>query len=75
MSPSDVEINGQMIIQAIGRVSTAFHMRHEYLTELDQALGDGDLGITIDKVADALQEYIQTDPGDDLGKWLARAGI
>lgn len=75
MNHSQIVIEGQMVVQALSRVSAAFHARHEYLTKLDQAMGDGDLGITIDKIATTLSEYIKTDPGEDLGKWLATAGM
>jgi dihydroxyacetone kinase len=47
----------------------------EYLTTLDQAMGDGDMGITFGKMADALAEYAVTAPTADLGKFLFGAGM
>jgi len=38
-------------------------------------VGDGDLGITASKVADALDAYAEQDAGDDLGKYLAAGGM
>jgi len=44
------------------------------LTELDQAVGDGDLGVTAIKLAEALETA--ADPGGaDLGKFLAQTGM
>ncbi|MGE5138321.1 MAG: DAK2 domain-containing protein [Rudaea sp.] len=62
---------------ALSRTAAGLDAGHEYLTELDQALGDGDLGITAGKIAVALKEYVATAPlpGDDLGKYLAAAGM
>ncbi len=42
---------------------------------LDQAVGDGDLGITLGKIADALSDYADTTPTSDLGKFLGGAGM
>jgi len=75
MSATETNIDYPAINQAIGRVCAVFHAQSDYLTGLDQALGDGDLGITVDKIATVLREYALTDPGDDLGKWLAGAGL
>lgn len=75
MSQLETTINLQMIMNAMHRVSEVFHAQHEYLTGLDQALGDGDLGITIVKIADTLTEYSKTEPADDLGKWFAGMGM
>ena len=38
-------------------------------------MGDGDLGITASKAAAALENYLQTPPGDDLGSYIASAGM
>jgi dihydroxyacetone kinase-like protein len=75
MSEPELKINSQAVISAIERVCTALESQQGYLTELDQAVGDGDLGITVSKIALALLEYIHTTPVDDLGKFLGNAGI
>jgi dihydroxyacetone kinase len=68
-------ISTQEVIAAVLRAAQALDAAHDTLTALDQAMGDGDLGITALKIAAALKEYAQTDPAGDLGKWLAGAGL
>lgn len=68
-------IRAKAILDAIGRVSTALVAQQEALLQLDQAVGDGDLGITLGKVAVTLQEYTAANPVDDLGKFFANAGL
>lgn len=63
------------IQNAFRRVASALRENSDHLTELDQAVGDGDLGITASKVADALDAYADQDAGDDLGKYLAAGGM
>ncbi|MCL5998153.1 MAG: dihydroxyacetone kinase subunit L [Chloroflexi bacterium] len=75
MSQSEHNIDEQTVAHAMKQVSAAFNAQHEYLTGLDQAMGDGDLGITVTKIATALEQYAQTDPAGDLGKWIAGAGM
>ncbi len=57
------------------RVCQALETNHDYLTQLDQSIGDGDLGITMNKISLALREYITTTQVDDLGKFLVDAGL
>jgi phosphoenolpyruvate---glycerone phosphotransferase subunit DhaL len=68
-------ISSSSVISAMQRVCTALLAQSEYLTSLDQAVGDGDLGITLSKIATALAEYATTAPVDDLGKFLINAGM
>ncbi len=68
-------IDSQAVKAAFQRVSAALLANQEYLLSLDQAVGDGDLGITLSKVAVAFQEYVASAPVDDLGKYLANAGL
>jgi dihydroxyacetone kinase len=75
MSEPELKINSQAVISAIERVCAALEAQQEYLTGLDQAVGDGDLGITVSKIAAALLEYVHTTPADDLGKFLGNAGM
>jgi dihydroxyacetone kinase-like protein len=67
--------SANQVIAAIERVCAALLSQADYLTSLDQAVGDGDLGITLAKIATSLQEYVKITPADDLGKFLASAGI
>jgi dihydroxyacetone kinase len=47
----------------------------DYLTALDQAVGDGDMGITTGKIAVALLAYCEETPVEDIGTYLSRAGM
>jgi len=71
----DPIIDAQAVVEAFQRVSEALLASQERLLSLDQAVGDGDLGITLAKVAVALQEYVKVSPLDDLGKFIANAGM
>jgi len=68
-------VHGQMVADAMLRVCAALKAQAEYLTCLDQAMGDGDIGITLTKIADALTAYVQVTPLSDLGKFLGGAGM
>jgi dihydroxyacetone kinase len=68
-------ITAQDIQDAMKRVAVGLRASGDHLTELDQAVGDGDLGITTGKIADALDAYAGQDAGDDLGKYLAAGGM
>ena len=74
MSASEI-ISSASVISAMQRVCVALQGQSDYLTSLDQAVGDGDLGITLSKIAVALLEYVTVAPVDDLGKFLANAGM
>lgn len=68
---------------SLEEVKNAFHKacsslreNSEYLITLDQALGDGDLGITARKIADAVESYIASGISqDDIGKFIMTAGM
>lgn len=68
-------IQGQAVAATVLRASNALNQNSAYLTELDQALGDGDTGITLGKVATALIDYVNANPVDDIGNYLAKAGM
>lgn len=70
-------IGSAEVIRALENVAQALKAANTYLTELDQAMGDGDLGITTSKIADALAEYAASASVEDsdLGKYLAGAGM
>jgi len=61
---------------AILRVARALEAHKDRLTELDQAMGDGDLGITAGKMAAALSAYAAAEPSvADVGTYVAQAGM
>lgn len=66
---------GEAVAAAMQRVCAALKVQADYLTSLDQAVGDGDMGYTLGKIADALAGYAQTTSTADLGKFLGSAGM
>jgi dihydroxyacetone kinase len=67
-------INAGQVKAAFQRAAKALQANYDLLTELDQALGDGDLGITANKVAETLLAHVEiAEP--DLGKMLAQGGM
>lgn len=70
-----MSFDGEAVQAALRRVAAALRENAPYLTELDQAVGDGDLGITAEKTAQALETYAAAPVGDDLGKYLAAGGM
>lgn len=66
---------GQAVVDAMLRAATALKAQADALTALDQAVGDGDMGYTLGKIADALIPYATATPPTDLGKFLGGAGM
>src|SRR5512136_2486465 len=62
------------VVAAVRRVSQTLVDQRDYLTSLDQAMGDGDMGITMGKIGEALIEYVNANPIDDIGKYLLQLG-
>lgn len=72
----ETTVSGAELRSAIRRVAAALIANSEHLTELDQAMGDGDLGITAKKIANGLEAYASdATPEDDLGKYVMTAGM
>ena len=65
----------QDIVSAIQRASNALRNKSDYINSLDQSIGDGDTGITLNKIADALLNHIKNNPIVDIGKFLMGAGM
>jgi dihydroxyacetone kinase len=68
------EFTSADVAVAARRVAAALRADEAMLTELDQAVGDGDLGVTAVKLAEAL-ESAAGQPGADVGKYLAQTGM
>ena len=66
---------GAAVADAMARVCAALKTQVDTLTSLDQAMGDGDMGYTLGKIADALTDYAGTTSTADLGKFLGGAGM
>jgi dihydroxyacetone kinase-like protein len=67
--------DGRAAADALLRVCAALKSRVDELTSLDRAIGDGDMGLTLGKIADALTEYARATPATDLGRFLVGAGM
>jgi dihydroxyacetone kinase len=70
----DRDFRAADVAAAARRVAAALKADQAMLTELDQAVGDGDLGVTAIKGAEAL-EIAADQIGADLGKFLAQTGM
>ena len=71
----ETEFKAADVAAAARRVATALKADQTMFTELDQAVGDGDLGITAVKLAEALESAAGQGGGADLGKFLAQTGM
>ena len=69
-------INLEAVKVAFRKACSALRESSDYLITLDQALGDGDLGLTARKIADAVESYIASGISqDDIGKFVMTAGM
>ncbi len=69
-------ITGDQIVAVMKRVADRLVELREHLNQLDAAMGDGDTGVSVAKGGAALRDYVAaTAPGDDLGKFVAGAGL
>ncbi|MCB9126013.1 MAG: hypothetical protein H6643_16075, partial [Caldilineaceae bacterium] len=69
-------IDSAQVVAATNRVGVTLVSSEAVLTDLDQQMGDGDLGITLSKIGLALQEFAAGTPVEgDIGKWLGKAGM
>ena len=67
-------LNGGDVVEAVRRASQTLIDQRDYLTSLDQAMGDGDMGITMGRIGEALLDYVAANPVDDIGKYLFQLG-
>jgi phosphoenolpyruvate---glycerone phosphotransferase subunit DhaL len=67
-------VRGADVVNAVRRASLTLVDQRDYLTSLDQAMGDGDMGITMGKIGAALIEYADANAVDDIGKYLYQLG-
>ena len=69
-------ITGTDITKVLELAAESLIAMRDQLNELDAAMGDGDCGLTAEKGANGLKAYLAQNPADDnLGKWLAKAGM
>jgi phosphoenolpyruvate---glycerone phosphotransferase subunit DhaL len=65
-------VNITSLKEAIGYISNIMQKNRDYLVELDQQNGDGDLGITMSNGYKAIFYYLSTEEEKDLGKALMK---
>ncbi len=70
-----IEFDAAQVITAMGRVAAALRANEAMITELDQAVGDGDLGVTAVKVAEVLEAAAGRASPTNIGKLLAETGM
>lgn len=74
-----MRVTGLQTREVLRRSAAALQAHRERLTELDGAMGDGDLGITAGKVAAALEEHAaaaaESGDDEDVGAFLMSAGM
>jgi dihydroxyacetone kinase len=69
-------ISLEAVKTAFRKACSALRKNSDYLIILDQALGDGDLGLTARKIADAVESYIDSGISqEDIGKFVMTAGM
>lgn len=70
-----MELNINDITNIINELKITAEKNKDYLIELDAALGDGDLGITMVKAFKAAKFSIEEFSGDDIGEALKAIGF
>lgn len=69
-------ITSEQVTQALLRATGRLIEIEDWLNQLDAAMGDGDMGITVAKGARGVRDWIAQNPaGDDLGKFISGAGM
>ncbi len=63
------------VVAALGRLAALMEEHKQHLTDLDAALGDGDLGLTMPRAFSAAYEEVAGAKETDIGKILTRAGM
>jgi len=69
------EFENTQLAAAMARVAAALKANQQMITELDQAVGDGDLGVTAVKLAETLEIAAGKAGVVDVGKWFAETGM
>lgn len=73
---ADQNFNLDSVKAVFRKACIALRESSDYLITLDQALGDGDLGLTARKIADAVESYLDSGISqDDIGKFVMTAGM
>jgi len=68
-------INSTQLTSILLSLADDVEARSDELRQLDAAIGDGDLGITIQLGSEGMRQYLHSSPGQDIGQHLARCGM
>ena len=71
----DLQLSASDLATLLREMAGDLEERAEELRELDALLGDGDLGITVNLLAQALTEYLDTSEETDIGTLLSKCGL
>ncbi|MFC1951482.1 dihydroxyacetone kinase subunit DhaL [Chloroflexota bacterium] len=63
------------IVSMLKEVAADLESHSEELRQLDAAIGDGDLGVTIELGSKAIREYLASSDEHDIGQLLAKCGM
>jgi phosphoenolpyruvate---glycerone phosphotransferase subunit DhaL len=70
------EITALQVHAAVARAVARMAELRDLLNQLDAAMGDGDMGITVTKAAAGLREFLAAAPAaEDLGKFISGVGL
>ncbi len=61
--------------EILRRMAAALRQNSEEIRLLDAAIGDGDLGVTVELMAEAMRQFADSTEETDIGKLLAQCGI
>jgi dihydroxyacetone kinase-like protein len=68
-------INKSFLKSVLGEISNVMNEEKQYLIELDGAMGDGDLGLTMAAGFEGVYEEIDKIDSDDIGNVLIKLGM
>jgi phosphoenolpyruvate---glycerone phosphotransferase subunit DhaL len=72
---ADYKITQKDLVDILQKTAVALKQHIEELRDLDAALGDGDLGVTIELGANAMLAYLASQNETDTGRMLSRMGM
>jgi dihydroxyacetone kinase-like protein len=69
------KVNRVFIKKVLGQIANVMQQEKQYLIELDGAMGDGDLGLTMSSGFKAVYEEIDNIDSEDIGTILMKLGM
>lgn len=75
MTMSELAITRQDLVFVLQKTAVGLKQHVDELRDLDAALGDGDLGVTVELGANAMLTYLSAPDEADTGRMLAKLGM